>query len=369
MTEQKIAVAPMMDWTDRHCRYFLRQISPRARLYTEMLTAAAVVHGERLRLLRFDPCEHPVALQLGGSDPGLMAEAARAGAEAGYDEININVGCPSDRVQSGAFGACLMAEPETVARSVSAMREAVDVPVTVKTRIGIDDQDSEVFFRRFIGTVAAAGCDTFVVHARKAILSGLSPKENRSIPPLDYARVYRLKEDFRSLRLSLTAVLPALRNVTSTCPASTPSCSAGRRTTIPGSWLNWSASLRGIDEKPHPSGYRDGHAALYRTGTILRYGAETHHPAHAGTVCRPARRACLAALPERKRPPNGRRAGSLVAGTEAASRCALILSHRAGSHSHATGSQGTIISGYRHGGPLQFPDLNVDHRVTDHDDP
>ena len=185
----------MMDWTDRHCRFFLRQISPGARLYTEMLTAAAVLHGDTGRLLAFDPAEHPVALQLGGSDPDSMADAARAGAAAGYDEININVGCPSDRVQSGAFGACLMAEPERVADCVSSMRSAVNVPVTVKTRIGIDDQDSESFFRRFVETVADAGCDTFIVHARKAILEGLSPKENRNVPPLNYARVYSLKQD------------------------------------------------------------------------------------------------------------------------------------------------------------------------------
>lgn len=198
-----VCVAPMMDWTDRHCRYFLRQISPGARLYTEMLTAAAVLHGDTGRLLAFDPAEHPVALQIGGSDPDSMADAARAGAAAGYDEININVGCPSDRVQSGAFGACLMAEPEQVAACVSSMCAAVSVPVTVKTRIGIDDQDSEAFFRRFVTTVADAGCDTFIVHARKAILQGLSPKENRSVPPLNYARVYSLKQDRPELRIVL----------------------------------------------------------------------------------------------------------------------------------------------------------------------
>lgn len=196
-----IAVAPMMDWTDRHCRYFLRTISPDAQLYTEMVTAAALRHGDAERLLRFNEIEHPVALQLGGSDPELMAEAARLGADAGYDEININVGCPSDRVQSGAFGACLMATPAIVAQCLEAMQEAVNVPVTVKTRIGIDDQDSETFFRRFVDEVAAAGCATFIVHARKAILQGLSPKENRSVPPLDYPRVYRLKEAHPELRI------------------------------------------------------------------------------------------------------------------------------------------------------------------------
>lgn len=185
----------MMDCTDRHCRYFHRLLAPSALLYTEMVTAAALVHGDSDRLLEFDPSEHPVALQLGGSDPAAMAAAARLGAEAGYDEININVGCPSDRVQSGRFGACLMAEPEVVARCYAEMRAAVDVPVTVKTRIGIDERDDWAFFLEFVDTVAAAGCRVFAVHARKAYLSGLSPKENRTIPPLRYERVYRLKAE------------------------------------------------------------------------------------------------------------------------------------------------------------------------------
>ena len=195
MYKGKICVAPMMDWTDRHCRFFLRQISPNVRLYTEMVTAAALVHGDAEKLLRFDPAEHPVALQLGGNDPQQMAAAARLGAAAGYDEININVGCPSDRVQSGAFGACLMAAPEQVAACVEAIAAEVDVPVTVKTRIGIDENDDEAFFRAFIEPVAAAGCRTFIVHARIAVLKGLSPKENRSVPPLNYQRVYALKRD------------------------------------------------------------------------------------------------------------------------------------------------------------------------------
>ncbi len=201
--EPVVAVAPMMDWTDRHCRYFLRLLDPRARLYTEMVTAAAVLHGDADRLLQFDPAEHPVALQLGGSEPAAMAAAARTGARFGYDEININVGCPSDRVQSGAFGACLMADPGRVAACVRAIREAVDVPVTVKTRIGIDDRDSYAFLCDFLEPVAEAGCDTFLVHARKAILAGLSPKENRTVPPLDYERVYRLKRDYPELTIVL----------------------------------------------------------------------------------------------------------------------------------------------------------------------
>ncbi len=183
----------MMDWTDRHCRVFHRQLTRRARLYTEMLTTGAILHGNRQRLLGFDPCEHAVALQLGGSEPGALAEAARIGEGFGYDEINLNVGCPSDRVKDGRFGACLMAEPELVARCVAAMKRAVSVPVTVKCRIGIDDQDAEADLQRFIDVVAATGVSTFIVHARKAWLNGLSPKENRDIPPLDYDRVYRLK--------------------------------------------------------------------------------------------------------------------------------------------------------------------------------
>jgi tRNA-dihydrouridine synthase A len=193
----------MMDWTDRHCRYFLRMLSSRVRLYTEMVTAAALAHGNRRHLLDFHPVEHPVALQLGGNDPGLMAAAAAHGAAAGYDEININVGCPSDRVQSGQFGACLMATPDTVAGCVRAMRTATDVPVTIKTRIGIDDQDSYEFLLRFVETAAAAGCRTFVVHARKAILEGLSPKDNRRVPPLEYGRIYRLKREHPALEIVL----------------------------------------------------------------------------------------------------------------------------------------------------------------------
>lgn len=193
----------MMSWTDRHCRYFLRLLSPRARLYTEMVTAAAVLHGDRQRLLHFDPAEHPVALQLGGNDPSEISAAARIGARFGYDEININIGCPSDRVQNGAFGACLMSNPGIVASCVSAMRAGTDVPVTVKTRIGIDDHDSYAFLCDFVEPVAEAGCDTFVVHARKAILAGLSPKDNRNVPPLDYERVYRLKEEHPGLTIVL----------------------------------------------------------------------------------------------------------------------------------------------------------------------
>jgi tRNA-dihydrouridine synthase A len=184
----------MMDWTDRHCRFFHRGLTRHALLYTEMVTADAVIHGKRDQLLAMSgPEEHPVAVQLGGSDARKLAEASRIAEDYGYDEINLNVGCPSDRVQEGRFGACLMAEPSLVAECVSAMQAAVRVPVTVKCRIGIDEQDTEADFQRFIETLATAGCRTFIVHARKAWLKGLSPKENREVPPLDYSRVYRLK--------------------------------------------------------------------------------------------------------------------------------------------------------------------------------
>ena len=202
-----LCVAPMMDWTDRHCRYFHRLLSPHARLYTEMVTSAAVVHGDRQRLLGFDASEHPVALQLGGSEPAELAEAARVGEGFGYDEINLNVGCPSDRVQSGRFGACLMREPDLVAECFAAMRDAVSIPVTVKCRLGVDEQDPEADLDRFVDRVRAAGCTVFVVHARKAWLQGLSPKENRDIPPLDYARVYKLKKRLPGLTVVLNGGL------------------------------------------------------------------------------------------------------------------------------------------------------------------
>ncbi len=187
------SVAPMMEWTDRHCRFFHRLLTRRALLYTEMLTTGAVLHGDRARLLRFDAAEHPVALQLGGSDPRALAQCARIGADLGFDEINLNAGCPSDRVQDGRFGACLMAEPALVGDCVAAMKAAVTIPVTVKCRIGIDEQDPETALEAFAQAVEQGGTDALIVNARKAWLKGLSPKENREIPPLDYERVYRLK--------------------------------------------------------------------------------------------------------------------------------------------------------------------------------
>lgn len=202
-TASPVSVAPMMAWTDRHCRYFLRLISRHTRLYSEMITTAALLHGDWRRLLHFDPAERPLALQLGGSDPAELARCARLGEAAGYDEINLNIGCPSDRVQSGRFGACLMAEPGLVAECVAAMRQAVAVPVTVKTRIGIDDRDSDAYLARFVAALQQAGVARLIVHARKAWLQGLSPRQNRELPPLDYARVYRLKAAFPALPIHL----------------------------------------------------------------------------------------------------------------------------------------------------------------------
>lgn len=208
--DRRLSIAPMMDWTDRHCRAFHRALTTRALLYTEMVTAPAVIPGDRPRLLGFDPVEHPVALQLGGSDPAELAEAARIGEGFGYDEINLNVGCPSDRVQSGRFGACLMREPELVADCMAAIREAVSVPATVKCRIGVDDQEPEVALFALVDACAGAGVEVFVVHARKAWLQGLSPKENRDVPPLDYGLVRRLKRERPQLSISLNGGVASL---------------------------------------------------------------------------------------------------------------------------------------------------------------
>jgi tRNA-dihydrouridine synthase A len=209
-TSHRFSVAPMMDWTDRHCRSFHRVLTRRALLYSEMVTSAAVLHGDRERLLGFDPAEHPVALQLGGSDPAELAQAARIGEAFGYDEINLNVGCPSDRVQSGRFGACLMREPALVADCMAAIGAAVRVPATVKCRIGVDDQDPETSLFTLVDACAAAGVETFIVHARKAILKGLSPKENRDVPPLNYDLVRRLKRERPGLTIALNGGIGGL---------------------------------------------------------------------------------------------------------------------------------------------------------------
>ncbi|MBE1296021.1 MAG: tRNA dihydrouridine(20/20a) synthase DusA [Rhodobacteraceae bacterium] len=206
----RLSVAPMMDWTDRHCRYFHRLLSKETLLFTEMVTAPALVRGGALHLLDYSPEEHPVVLQLGGSEPGELAEAARLGAEVGYDEINLNCGCPSDRVQSGAFGAVLMKTPDLVADCVNAMREAVEVEVTVKCRIGVDDQEPQEVLPVFLEKIRAAGCQRVTIHARKAWLQGLSPKENRDIPPLDYDLVHRMKAEFPDLHISINGGIASL---------------------------------------------------------------------------------------------------------------------------------------------------------------
>ena len=209
----RFAVAPMIDWTDRHCRYFHRLLSNHALLYTEMITTGAILHGDRARHLTFNQSEHPVALQLGGNDPAALAECAAIGADYGYDEINLNVGCPSDRVQNGRFGACLMAEPSLVATCIDAMRARVTIPVTVKTRLGIDQHDDYDFVKRFISVVAEAGCEHFILHARHAWLKGLSPKENRDIPPLQYTRVYQLAQDFPNCTFSINGGISTLSDI------------------------------------------------------------------------------------------------------------------------------------------------------------
>lgn len=206
----RLCLAPMLEWTDRHFRFFLRLICKRILLYTEMVTTGAVLRGDRERLLAYDSSEHPVALQLGGSDPAALAECARIAADWGYDEVNLNVGCPSDRVQNGRFGACLMAEPELVAECVAAMRGTVSIPVTVKSRIGIDERDSYEELASFVNTIAAAGCETFIIHARKAWLKGLSPKENREIPPLRYDMALQIKQDFPQLEIVLNGGIQTL---------------------------------------------------------------------------------------------------------------------------------------------------------------
>ena len=206
----RFCIAPMLDWTDRHCRYFHRLISQQALLYSEMVTTGALIHGDHQRFLQFNASEHPLAFQLGGSNPHDLALCAKMVEESGYDEVNLNVGCPSDRVQNGRFGACLMAEPELVADCVAAMKQAVSIPVTVKSRIGIDERDSYEELAHFVATVAAAGCETFIIHARKAWLSGLSPKQNRDVPPLRYEVVYQIKQDFPQLNIILNGGINTL---------------------------------------------------------------------------------------------------------------------------------------------------------------
>jgi tRNA-dihydrouridine synthase A len=211
--DRRVSVAPMMGWTDRHDRYFLRLISPNALLYTVMLTTGALVHGKKLEILEYNPEEHPLALQLGGSDPKDLAYSATLAERYHYDEVNLNCGCPSERVQNGKFGACLMAEPQLVAECIDAMKQVVSIPVTVKTRIGIDSQDSYQFLTDFIGPIAEKGCDTFIIHARKALLDGLSPAENRTVPPLRWDVAHKLKQDFPQLTIILNGGIKRIEDI------------------------------------------------------------------------------------------------------------------------------------------------------------
>jgi tRNA-dihydrouridine synthase A len=252
LEKARLSVAPMMDWTDRHCRVFHRLLSQHALLYTEMVTTGALLHGDVPRHLDYSDCEHPVALQLGGSEPADMAKSARLGQQWGYDEINMNVGCPSDRVQRGTFGACLMAEPALVAQNVAAMIEAVTIPVTVKCRIGIDDQDSEAALTDFVGQVSEeGGCRRFVIHARKAWLKGLSPKENRDIPPLDYDRVKRLKQQFPGLHIGINGGIKDLDTALELLDAGLGSVMIGRAA-YQDPWLLSAVDARVYDAAPNP---------------------------------------------------------------------------------------------------------------------
>jgi len=252
LEKARLSVAPMMDWTDRHCRVFHRLLSQHALLYTEMVTTGALLHGDVPRHLDYSDCEHPVALQLGGSEPADMAKSARLGQQWGYDEINMNVGCPSDRVQRGTFGACLMAEPALVAQNVAAMIDAVTIPVTVKCRIGIDDQDSEAALTDFVGQVSEeGGCRRFVIHARKAWLKGLSPKENRDIPPLDYDRVKRLKQQFLGLHIGINGGIKDLDTALELLDAGLGSVMIGRAA-YQDPWLLSAVDARVYDAAPNP---------------------------------------------------------------------------------------------------------------------
>ena len=252
LEKARLSVAPMMDWTDRHCRVFHRLLSQHALLYTEMVTTGALLHGDVPRHLDYSDCEHPVALQLGGSEPADMAKSARLGQQWGYDEINMNVGCPSDRVQRGTFGACLMAEPALVAQNVAAMIDAIAIPVTVKCRIGIDDQDSEAALTDFVGQVSEeGGCRRFVIHARKAWLKGLSPKENRDIPPLDYDRVKRLKQQFPGLHIGINGGIKDLDTALELLDAGLGSVMIGRAA-YQDPWLLSAVDARVYDAAPNP---------------------------------------------------------------------------------------------------------------------
>jgi tRNA-dihydrouridine synthase A len=276
MSEWRMSVAPMLDWTDRHCRYLHRLLSRHARLYTEMVTTGALLHGDVSRHLRFHEAEHPVALQLGGSEPADLARAARLGAQWGYDEINLNCGCPSARVQRGAFGVCLMNEPHLVADCVKAMTDAVDVPVTVKHRIGIDQREDYGFVRDFVGTVAEAGCRVFIVHARNAWLQGLSPKENRAIPPLRYEVAARLKRDFAHLTIVINGGLRSDEAVHAQL-AQVDGVMAGREAYHNPWWLaRWDESFFGAPSNPLTREAAEEALAAYMEREAAAHGTPWH---------------------------------------------------------------------------------------------
>jgi len=307
--EKTFSVAPMMEWTDRHCRFFHRILSRRAILYTEMVTSAAVIHGDRERLLGFSPEEHPVICQIGGSDPAEMAEAARIVAECGYDAVNINVGCPSDRVQKGRFGAILMKEPRTVAACASAMLDAVDIPVTVKCRVGVDEMDEDADLDRFIDIVADAGVRTFVIHARKAWLKGLSPKENREKPPLNRERVYRLKERRPDLEIIINGELDGidvlraqLERVDGVMTGRGASCAGGR------------GPLRRAGTGRLARGGGGAFHSLCGAGVGTRRAPQCHDQTHAGHLPRAARCPSLSPSSLRERDEARGRRGSAPAG-------------------------------------------------------
>ena len=326
-----LAVAPMMDWTDRHCRYFHRQLSRHALLYTEMVTAPALVRGGAVHLLEHDPAEHPVALQLGGSDPAELAKAARMGQAAGYVEINLNCGCPSDRVQSGTFGAVLMRQPALVAECVRAMQDAVDLPVTVKCRIGVDDQDPEEVLPEFLARIVAAGCERVTIHARKAWLQGLSPKENRDIPPLDYDLVQRMKQLFPNLHISINGGVARLEEARALLDGGLDGVMIGRAAYHQPWDILGTADERIFGAAPPQPGpeaaeaasdasFDAGHVALYRAAPERRRTPAPDHAAYVGALCRAARCAGLAPASVRRRLGRGRGSGTGRSGAGAGGR-------------------------------------------------
>jgi tRNA-dihydrouridine synthase A len=280
-----VSVAPMMGWTDKHDRYFLRLISPNALLYTVMITTGALIYGKKFEVLEYNPEEHPVALQLGGSDPKDLAECARiAESQYGYDEVNLNCGCPSDRVQKGKFGACLMAEPALVADCIDAMKQVTTVPITVKTRIGIDNQDSYDFLLNFVGKIAERGCDTFIIHARKALLNGLSPADNRTIPPLNWDRVYQLKKDMPNLNIILNGGIKTIDHIQEAVKY-TDGVMIGREAySNPYFMASIEQQIFGTEDIKTRNEIIESLLPLYRAQAVRRLAAKGHNTAYPGPL-------------------------------------------------------------------------------------